>query len=213
MQHPLVPAIIVALLMTAALAGKASATQFPITDGTVIINGESGALPSGGTFGDSNYNTVTGYLSDGKFVFPQTSITITTPLGDLLVTYQFAQTNTSSAMIGGDGTVAFTTANMQLRLVSAKLGGVIPIGVTPCSFSPIAWDDVGGTASSTGMQIENEGFTVPPTTDACGGHKDEINDALNGNQNSISMTISGDFTPPVDDDLIFRDGFDTIPAL
>lgn len=196
--------LLVAGLMLFSL--QANATQYPISSGTIVINGSSDALPAGGTFGDATYDSATGYLSAGKFVFPQASISS----GDLSVTYQLTQTDTSGAMVGSNGNVAFTTANMELSIISASYLG-FPVSVSPCVFSPIVWDSLGGTASDTGMQISSGVFSVPPTTDACGEFKDQINDALIGNQNSISMNIDGNFTPPAQDDQIFIDGFELQP--
>lgn len=185
---------------------QAAATQFPISSGTVTINGSSDPLPAGGSFGDSSYNSGTGYLSAGKFAFPQATIAS----GDFTVTYQLAQSDTSAALIGSGGNVGFTTANMKLSIISATYVG-IPVNVSPCTFSPIAWDELGGMASNSNMQISNGVFEVPPTTDSCGGLKDQINEALTGNQNSISMTIDGNFSPPTQDDRLFQDGFEQQP--
>lgn len=185
---------------------QAAATQYPISSGTVTINGSSAALPTGGTFGNSTYDGGTGYLSAGKFAFPEATI----DTDGTTITYQLVQTDTSSALVGSGGNVGFTTANMKLSIISALYNG-FPVPVSPCTFSPIVWDSLGGTASGTGMQISNGNFEVPPTTDACGGLKDQINEALIGNENSISMTIDGNFTPPAQDDRIFASGFELQP--
>lgn len=185
---------------------QATAAQYPISSGTIVINGSSDALPAGGTFGDSIYDGVTGYVSAGKFVFPQASIAS----GDFSVDYQLTQTDTSAALIDSSGNVGFTTANMRLSIISASYRG-FPAAVSPCVFSPIVWDSLGGTASGAGMQISSATFVVPPTTDSCGGFKDDINNALIGNKNSISMMIDGNFAPPAQSDRIFFDGFELQP--
>ncbi len=207
MKLPTLPASAVLATSLALVATQAAATQYPISSGTVTIDGNTSPLPSGGTFGDSSYDAGTGYLSPGKFAFPQATV----QSGDFSITYQLVQTDTSAALVGSDGSVGFSTATMQLSIVSASYLGV-PLSVSPCVFAPIAWDTLGGSASGSGMQISNGIFTVPPTTDSCGGYQAQINGALTGNQNSIVMVIDGSFTPPALDDRIYMDGFDTQPA-
>ena len=121
------------------------------------------------------------------------------------MTYQFSQTNTSTALVAGDGTAAMTQVVTQLSIVAISL----PISVTPCVFSPIHLD-LAGSASSTGLDLEDREFTVPPTTDSCGGFASAINSQLATSDNSIALHLAGDFTPPSgeDNDKIFVDGFD-----
>ncbi|MGB8635895.1 MAG: hypothetical protein WCD36_11540 [Rhodanobacteraceae bacterium] len=207
MKLPTIPASAVLAISLVFAVTQAAATQYPIGSGTVTINGSSEALPAGGTFGDSSYDAGTGYLSPGKFAFPQATVAN----GDFTITYQLAQSDTSAALVGSNGNVGFTTASMQLSIVSASYLG-FPVSVSPCRFSPIAWGTLGGSASATGMHISNGIFTVPPTTDSCGGYQAQINDALAGNQNSITMVIDGNFTPPALDDRVYMDGFDTQPS-
>ena len=184
-------------------AAPARATNFPVS-GTITVNGNAGSLPSGGTFGDSAYDSATGSLSVGHFTFPQSSVTF--PLsgfGNVTVTYQLTQTNTSTALVANDGTAAMTQVVTQLAIVSTTL----PLSVTPCRFGPIALD-LAGSGSSAGLDLEDRAFTVPPTTDSCGGFAGQINPQLAGSNNSIAPHLDGDFTPPADNDKIFIDGFD-----
>jgi len=198
---------VVAASIAAALTfvTPARATNFAVT-GTITVNGNAGNLPSGGTFGDSTYDPATGALSVGKFTFPQSSTTINvTGFGDVVVTYQFTQTNTSTALVASDGTAAMTLVVARLSIVSTS--PFLPI--TPCGFSPIGLD-LTGTGSAAGLDLEDRSFTVPPTTDACGGFANQINSQLATSDNSIAPHLDGDFTPPVvDNDKIFIDGFDT----
>jgi len=201
------PMLAVAASIAAALsfAAPARATHFPVS-GTITVSGNAGSLPNGGTFGDSTYDPATGALSVGQFAFPQTSTVVNVPgFGNVTVTYTFNQTNTSTALVAGDGTAAMTQVLAQLSIVSTTL----PLPVTPCRFGPIELD-LAGSASSLGLDLEDRAFTVPPTTDSCGGFASQINPQLAGDDNSIAMHLAGDFTPPSgdDNDKIFIDGFD-----
>ena len=184
-------------------APVAHATNFAVT-GSVTVNGNAGALPSGGTFGDSTYDSASGALSTGHFVFPQASTTIpVSGFGNVTVSYQFSQTNTSSAAVAADGVAAMTGVTASLSIVSTSL----PINVTPCVFAPIDLD-LAGTGSAAGLDLADAAFTVPPTSSPCGGFASQINAGLAGSNNSIAVHLAGDFTPPVPDDTIFVDGFD-----
>jgi len=184
-----------------AFAAPAYATNFPVS-GTITVNGNAGSLPSG-TFGDSTYDSTTGALSVGKFTFPQASTTINiTGFGSVTVNYQFTQTNTSTALVASDGTAAMSQVVARLSILSTSL----PISVTPCGFGPIGLD-LTGSGSAAGLDLEDRSFTVPPTTDSCGGFKDQINDQLATSDNSIAPHFVGDFTPPPSDKIFF-DGFD-----
>lgn len=184
-------------------ATPARATNFVVT-GTITVNGNAGNLPNGGTFGDSTYDAATGAVSVGNFTFPESSTTINVAgFGNVTVTYQFSQTNTSTALVASDGTAAMTQVVTQLSIVSTSL----PVTVTPCVFSPINLD-LAGSASSTGLDLEDREFTVPPTANSCGGFATQINNGLAGNSNSIAPHLAGNFTPPADNDKIFIDGFD-----
>jgi hypothetical protein len=156
-------------------------------------------------FGDSTYDPATGTLSAGKFTFPPSSVTFpVSGLGNVTVNYQLTQTNTSTALVAGDGTAAMTQVVMQLEVVST----LPPLPVTPCRFGPIDLD-LAGSASSAGLDLEDRSFTVPPTTDFCGGFASQINSQLAGNDNGIAPHLDGDFTPPANaGDKIFINGFD-----
>lgn len=187
------------------VAASAHAANFPVS-GAITVNGNAGDLPSGGAFGNSTYDATTGALSAGKFTFPQSSTTIDGgALGNVTVTYQLTQTNTSTALVASDGTAAMTAVSMRLSVVSTSL----PLPVTPCAFEPIALD-LTGTGSAAGLDLEDRSFTVPPTANSCGGLASTINAQIAGNNNSIQLHLAGDFTPPSgdDDDKIFVDGFD-----
>ncbi len=193
-----------ALALALFAAPLAHATNFDVT-GSVTVNGSAGALPSGGTFGDSTYDGATGMLSTGQFVFPQASTTIAVSgFGNVTVTYQFSQTNTSSAAVAADGVAAMTAVTASLSIVSTSL----PLTVTPCVFAPIDLE-LAGTGSAAGLDLADAAFEVPPTSSPCGGFAGQINSGLAGSNNSIALHLAGDFTPPVpDDDTIFVDGFD-----
>lgn len=187
-----------------AFAAPAHATVFPVT-GTITVNGSAGNLPNG-TFANPIYDPATGTLTAGVFAFPQSSTTINVNgFGDVTVTYQLSQTNTSTALVASDGTAAMTQVDAKIEIISTSL----PISVVPCRFGPIPLD-LAGTASATGLDLEDRSFTVPPTTDNCGGFKSQINSQLAGSNNSIAPHLDGDFTPPsADNDKIFINGFDS----
>jgi len=193
-----------AFAVAVAFATPALADVFPVT-GTITINGSASNLPSG-TFANATYDPATGALSTGKFAFPQSTTTINVGgFGDITVVYQFSQTNTSTALVAGDGTAAMTQVAAKIEIISTSL----PLTVTPCRFGPIPLD-LAGTGAATGLDLEDRSFTVPPTTDSCGNFRDVINSQLAGSDNSIAVHLAGDFTPPPgdDNDTIFVDGFD-----
>jgi hypothetical protein len=201
--------IALALALQIAVLPAAQASNFAVT-GTISVNGTPGALPSGGTFGNSTYDTATGAISSGKFTFPQSSTTFhSDTLGaDVTVTYQLTQTNTSSGQVATDGVAALTGSTLQLQIVSALIAGVIPIGVGTCIFQPIPVD-LAGTGSAGGLDLSDSSFTIPTVgpTD-CGGYGDQINTGVAGSNNSMEIHIAGNFTPPPEDDTIFENGFD-----
>lgn len=205
----------IALVLALQLAALpwAHATNFTVT-GTISVNGNPGTLPAGGTFGNSTYNAVTGAISSGKFTFPQSSTTFhSDSLGaDVVVNYQLSQTNASTGEVASDGVAALTVAHMKLQIVSAFAGGVVPIPLGTCIFQPIDFD-LSGTGSAAGLELSDAAFTIPQVgpTD-CGGFGDQINTGVAGSNNSIDIHLAGDFTPPPEDDTIFKNGFDLTPG-
>ncbi|MGN6518014.1 MAG: hypothetical protein ACTHK2_01155 [Dokdonella sp.] len=191
-------------LALACAAPFAHATIFPVT-GTITVNGSSASLPAGGTFGDADYDVNTGVLSDGSFAFPDASVIVPIQgFGNVTVNYRFSQTNTASAAVAADGVAVMTLVHAKLEILSTSL----PLPVTPCVFEPIALD-LAGTGSASGLDLADASFTVPPTASSCGGFASQINSGLAGSNNSLTLQIAGDFTPPApDDDTIFVDGFD-----
>jgi hypothetical protein len=207
-----------ALALTTALqlaaAAAAHAANFPVT-GTISVNGTSGALPAGGTFGNSTYNGTTGALSSGKFTFPQASTTFhSDDLGtDVVVNYQLSQTNTSTGQVAPDGVAALSVAHMKLQIVSAFAGGIVPIPLGTCVFQPIDFG-LSGTGSATGLDLSDASFTIPAVASTdCGGFGDQINSGVAGSNNSLDVHIAGNFTPPTpEDDTIFENGFEAVPG-
>jgi hypothetical protein len=206
-------AMLALALQLAALPG-AHAANFPVT-GTISVNGNPGALPSGGTFGNSTYDTATGALSSGKFTFPQATTTFhSDDLGvDVTVTYQITQTNTSTGQVATDGVAALTQAHLKLKAISAMVGFIpVSFGET-CIFDPIDVD-LAGTGDASGLDLSDAGFVVPAVAPTdCNGYGDEVNAGLTGSNNSLDVHIAGNFTPPTpDDDTIFENGFETSPG-
>jgi|GEM_PF-1274912 len=188
----------------------AQAANFAVS-GTISVNGNPGALPSGGTFGDSTYDGATGALSAGKFTFPQSTATFhSEALGaDVTVTYQISQTNTSTGLVAQDGVAALTQAHLKLQAISAFIG-FIPISFDDtCVFDPIDVD-LAGTGSASGLDLNADGFEIPTVApSACNNLGSQVNEGLTGSNNSLTIHIAGDFTPPTpDDDTIFADGFE-----
>ena len=200
-----------ALLITAPLlaAASASAAGFPVS-GTITVNGSPGSLPEGGMFSGSSYDAATGDIAPGVFTFPVTTTSfVATGIGTVTVTYRLSQTNASGGLIATDGMAALDTAIMKLQILTATIG-VIPIGVGTCVFQPIVFD-LAGTGSATGLDLEDASFAIPPVGDSdCGNWGSQINAGIAGNDNSIAMQISGDFTPPTapPEDAIFHNGFE-----
>ncbi len=206
-KHHLAPArALVCALLASASAFAQAGSSFPVT-GSVTMNGNASAIPAGATFGPSSYDPETGELAPSTFVFPPSSTTITVPgFGTVTVNFQITQTNTSSALVEGDGVAAMSPVQLRIALVSTSL----PLPVTPCRFEPINLD-LAGTGSGTDLELSDEQFTIPPTTDSCGGFASQINAQIPGANNSASLTLVGDFTPPTEqpvDPEIFEDGFE-----
>lgn len=189
-------------------AGVAGAADFPAS-GTITVNDNSGALPAGGKFAGSSYDSTSGAIAPGQFVFPAATITFPTSLGTVVARYKLSQLNTSSGQVAQDGVAALTVASMKLQILSATLGGVIPINVGTCVFAPI---DVllDGIGAASGLDLASPEFKIPPVGSSdCGGYGDQINDAIATSHNTMQIQIAGDFTPPAsDDDTIFKSGFD-----
>ncbi|MEP7043236.1 MAG: hypothetical protein ABI843_09240 [Dokdonella sp.] len=191
------------------VAGVAAATDFPLS-GTLSVNGNSGALPDGGTFAGSSYDGLTGVIGAGAFTFPQGTISTDSPLGPIVVTYVLSQTDTSTGMVAADGVAALTTASIRLLIVSVStiLG---PLDIGTCELEPIDID-LSGPADASGLDLADAGFTIPEVASSdCGGYGDEINTAVAGNDTAIEVLMSGDFTPPAGNDTIFANGFE-LPA-
>jgi hypothetical protein len=198
----------VALALLGALP-IAQAANFPVT-GTITVNGNPGALPSGGTFGNSSYDASTGDIAVGKFTFPQATTTFhSDALGaDVTVTYQLSQTNTSSGQVAGDGVAALTQAQLKLQAISA-LVGFIPISFgNTCIFQPVNVD-LTGIGALTGLDLVDDSFTIAAVgASDCGGYGSQVNAGIAGSNNSIQVHLAGDFTPPSPNDTIFENGFD-----
>lgn len=188
-------------------AGSASARQFPVSGSVTINGGTPAALPANVTFGDSTYNASNGDLSAGTFNFPVSTATFDN--GNGVVTYRFTQTNASTALVGSSGMAMLSVANMSLKVLSASYYTIaIDVG-TDCVFGPIRWHHLWGARTTTGLDLMQATFAVPMTQGSCNGHAQQINDALQGNDNSIELLINGNFSLPNAgaSDLIFFDGF------
>ncbi|MEO7430771.1 MAG: hypothetical protein ABIR62_01780 [Dokdonella sp.] len=206
---PLVARLAGALLSLCLAPCVAGAVEFPVT-GTISVNGNPGALPSGGHFGDSTYDAATGDLSAGKFTFPQATTTFHSDAlnVDVTVNYQLSQTNSATGQVAMDGVAALSTVQMKLQIVSAFAAGVVPIPVGTCIFQPIDLE-LAGTGAAGGLDLSDDSFTIPQVgPNDCGGNGDEINSGIAGSNNSMQIQMAGDFTPPSANDTIFIDGFD-----
>lgn len=207
---PLVARLAGSLLSLCLAPCVAGAVDFPVT-GTISVNGNPGALPSGGHFGDSTYDAATGVLSNGTFTFPQATTTFhSDALGvDVTVHYQLSETNSATGQVAMDGVAALSTVQMKLQIVSAFAAGVVPIPVGTCIFQPIDVDLV-GTGTTGGLDLSDDSFTIPEVgaTD-CGGYGSQVNSGIAGTDNSMQIQMAGDFTPPSANDTIFMSGFES----
>ena len=207
-RGPVAHAFVVLALSVLAVPAVAG-TDYPVS-GSITVNGTVGPLPAGGEFTGSSYDEVTGDIGAGAFEFPQATIDFDSPVGAVTATYELTQTNTSSGQVEADGIAGVTSASMRLRVISAFIGGLVPIPIgNDCVFAPIVFG-LDGTGSSTGLDLADAAFTIPEVAaDACGGFGADINEGIAGGTNSIELQIDGDFTPPTEViDLIFEDGFD-----
>ena len=201
-------AFVVLALSICAVPAALAGTDYPIT-GSITVNGTAGPLPAGGEFVGSSYDGATGEIGAGAFEFPDATIDFPSPLGTITATYRLTQTNTSTGLVAGDGLAALTSASMRLQVLSAVVGGIVPIPVGTCVFEPIDFE-LDGMGSASGLDLADAAFTIPEVeASACGGNGEAINDGIAGSSNSIELQIAGDFTPPSGVvDLIFADGFD-----
>lgn len=202
-------AALLLMILAPLAAGSAGAVQYPVS-GTITVNGTPGSLPTGAKFSKTAYDTATGDITPGVFTFPAaTTSFVATGIGTVTVTYQLSQTNASGGLVAPDGVAALDTATMKLQILTASIG-VIPIGVGTCVFQPIVFD-LAGTASAAGLDLADASFVIPPVGNSdCGNWGSQINAGIAGNNNSIAMQISGDFTPPTapPEDAIFHNGFE-----
>ena len=209
MKTPELAAALALGALLCAASPSASATQYVAT-GTVDFGNGGDNLPAGVTFGDSSYNAGSGSLSAGRFVFPQATASNQTDYGELVVTYQLSQDNTSIGLVDGNGNAVLTTASLKLHIVSVTLSG-LPISVgSNCEFEPVVWDALAGTATSSGMDLTQVTFKVPEAASgSCGSFTDDLNNALAGNDNSVALHLAGAFAPPAVSDLIYLNGFES----
>ncbi|MBN8728066.1 MAG: hypothetical protein J0H15_10250 [Xanthomonadales bacterium] len=210
MRSGRLPAVLLMFVGMAIVVAPAAAMQFPVS-GTVTVNEVPATLPAGGSFGDSTYDASSGILSAGRFTLPPGSVTFDSPLGPVVATYQLGQSNTSTGEVDADGIAVLTPVAMRLEIVSAFLGGIIPIDVGQCVFEPITLYLV-GTGAASGLDVSDPAFTIPPVAaSACAGYGEQINAAVAGSSNAMDLHLQGDFTPPPDEDpgLIFQNGFDS----
>lgn len=206
-RHSVPRTLAFALLL--ALPHTAMAFDFPVT-GTATIAGSAGDLPPNSHFAGSGYDSATGAIASGRFVFPQT--TSVSSDGTLRVTWQMSQANTSSGQVASDGVAALTDASFKLTVISASYGG-FPLSLGTCVFQPITVG-LSGTASASGLVLADEQFDIPPAPPGnCGSFRDQINDAFAGSNNRIDLHLDGDFTPPGDGDRIFDNGFEAATSL
>lgn len=190
-------------------AAPVQAVDYPLS-GTVSVNGTLLALPSGGSFDGSSYDSASGAIGAGTFRFPQVVTEFDSPLGPVTGTFEITQTNTSGGSVDTDGVAALSVAHMRLEVVSALLYGTVPLPVYPCVFEPVDLY-LAGIGAASGLSLADPAFTIPAVASSdCGGYGDAINAAVAGSDNAIDLQLSGDFTPPEppDDDTIFRSGFD-----
>lgn len=197
----------IALALTLAWPVASMAVDFPVT-GSVSIGGSPGGLPAGSFFAGSDYDAATGAVAAGAFTFPETTSTANAQGVTITVTWQLSQTGTSTGQVAPDGVAALSTASMRLVVLSATASG-FPLPLGPCEFQPILLD-LAGTGSAAGLVLSDEQFDIPPAAiGQCGSLRDSINDAFAGGDNRIDLVVSGDFTPPAGDDVIFADGFES----
>ena len=188
------------------------ATQFPVR-GTVTVGGNATSLPAGGLFGDSTYDASSGLISAGRFTLPQGELSFDSPLGTVVAKWRLSQSNTSAGAVDPDGVAALGMASMKLAVVSAMLGGIIPIDIGTCEFQPIELY-LAGTASASGLSLADPAFAIPPVAAAdCAGYGDLVNEAVAGVESSADLHIAGNFTPPAHPpeplpDGIFVNGFE-----
>lgn len=189
-----------AALLAAPVVGFAA--DFAVS-GTIVVNGQQGALPDGGAFAGSAYDAATGAIAAGRFTFPAS----TASNGAVTVRYQLSQTGTSAGQVAADGVAALETASLKLAVLSATYSGV-PVSLGTCEFQPILVE-LAGSGAQSGLDLADAQFDIPRApVGNCGAFREQINAAFAGSDNGIEVHLDGDFTPPATDDTVFRSGFD-----
>lgn len=192
--------LVAAALLATPVAGFAA--DFAVS-GTIVVNGQQGALPDGGAFAGSAYDAATGAIAAGRFTFPAS----TASNGAVTVRYQLSQTDTSAGQVAADGVAVLEAASLKLAVLSATYSGV-PVPLGTCEFQPILLE-LAGSGVESGLDLADAQFDIPPAPAGnCGAFRDQINAAFAGSDNGISVHLDGDFAPPAGDDTIFRSGFD-----
>lgn len=196
-----------ALFVGAGAANPALATDFPVT-GTITVKGEQGELPPNGVFANSGYDPGNGLIDAGAFTFPVTAETSESDGVVFVLKYQMVQMNSSNGAVATDGVAALSTVSFKLAILSITAGGV-PFPIGQCEIQPIAVD-LAGTASADGLDLADEQFDIPEIPPGqCGAFRDSLNDVYFGTKNSMNIQVAGDFTPPSQVDLVFKDGFES----
>lgn len=195
-----------ALIMGSGVSTLAQAIDFPVT-GAITVNGQLGELPAGGNFASTGYNSSNGLIGTGTFTFPITTETFESEGIVFVLRYQMIQTNTSNGVVESDGITALSTATFKLKVISITASG-FPVPIGTCEIQPIVVD-LAGTASATALSLSDAQFDIPAVpAGQCGSFRDRFNEAFQGENNSMSLQIAGDFTPPPNTDIIFRNGFE-----
>lgn len=93
---------------------------------------------------------------------------------------------TGTAPVGAAATLQFP--QMQLRLQSVTLNGApVPIG-GECRFSPVNWT-MTGAGSASSIDVSAAQFTIPPSSDACGGWAAQLNNLFGGTDNGVQWSV------------------------
>ena len=109
-------------------------------------------------------------------------------LGPIQTRFQWFDASGGFGTVPASGAATLSYSGLQLRLQSVLLNGnPVPIG-GECRFGPVSWSFT-GQSSGGSIDVAAPSFTIPPTSDACGGFQAQLNGLFSGTSNAVELDI------------------------
>lgn len=166
-------------------ATPATAYAAHVLSGQVVVDGVMAPIPQ-----DSWVDGVLG--AQGQFagfaqIAPMT-LSGMTDFGLLTTRLQWIDAGGGFGLAPVSGAASLSFAGMQLRLQSISLNGA-PINIGgECRFSPVSWG-MSGNSGATTIDVSDPQFSIPTTSDACGGFQAQLNSLFSGTLNSVDWRL------------------------